>query len=397
MVHESRALRDAMGRFRTYRDWQQDTEASGLTQRVARLLRGVRRLEAERPQPADTSDTEDTSRTEDAAHTDDAFHVAHWNILHGAAYDRVLQVLSEDARLSEADLLSLNEVDLGLARSGNRDVAFDLARALGMHAVWAPLFLELEGGHLTPPALQRREQREALFGLALLSRYPLGAARRIELETHPEHLFDAERKVGGFVALVVEVQAPRPFTFAVTHLDVHGAPATRQRQMRAVLQEVPAGAAIVCGDLNSTTFPRGSWLRTAKTLAILALSKQSALDRRLHWPDHPQQRPREPLFIELARHGFEHAAFNDRRATLDLRLRDTHEYRVLPGVVRHLAGGLFRHVEQRSGHRLDWIAARGFEPDPARPPYTLQACMRGSDPASDHAPIGCGMRVRATA
>jgi endonuclease/exonuclease/phosphatase family metal-dependent hydrolase len=379
MVHESRALREAIGRFRNYRDWQRHADGPSLTQRVARLLRGVRRLESARPHTGDDATG--------------AVRVAHWNILHGIGYEQILHALTHEAPLANVDFLSLNEVDLGLARSGNRDVAFDLARALGMHAVWAPLFLELEGGHLTVRSVQRQEQRESLFGLALLSRYPLGTARRVELETNPEHLFDAERKVGGFIALVVEVLAPRPFTFVVTHLDVHGAPATRQRQIRAALQEVPRGAAIVCGDFNTTTFPRGSWLRTATTLAILALSRRSALEHRLHWPDHPEQRPREPLFVELARQGFDHAPFNDRQTTLDLRLRDTHEYHVLPGIVRSLASGLFRHVERRTGHRLDWIAARDFAADAQRPPYTLPTWMRGADPASDHAPIGCGLRL----
>lgn len=373
---ESRALRQALGRFRNRHAWLQHPEGRRWEQRLEQLLATVRRFEA--PDTAAPA----------------PLHVAHWNILHGAAYDDVLAVLQRDPHLAGAGLLSLNEVDLGLARSGNRDVAFDLARALHMHAVWAPLFLELDGGHLTPEPVRRAAQREALFGLAVLSRYPLGRARRIELESPRDHLFDVERKAGAFIALVVEVRAAQPFTFVVTHLDVHGAPETRLRQLRTVLEAIPEGATILCGDLNTTTFRRGAWLRTAATLATLALWPRRMLDRRLHRPEEPPLRPREPLFTELAAHGFDYSAFNTRDASLDLRLRDTYEYHVLPRFVRALARGLFRHVERRTAHRLDWIVARGFDVDPAHPPYTGSRWMRGTRPASDHAPIACGLRWR---
>ncbi len=374
ILQESRALRQAIARHRSYRDWERGREAHELRGRVEALLDTIRTWTASDPRPSD------------------GLHLVHWNILHGASYDGVLRALTSDESLAGADFVSLNEVDLGLARSGNRDVAFDLARALNMHAVWTPLFLELDGGHLTPPELQRQEQRESLFGLALLSRYPLGAVRRIELPTPREYLFTRERKVGSFVALHVEIRAPLPFVFVVTPLDVHGTPEKRRLQMARVLQNLPAGPAVVCGDLNPTTFRRGGWGRTAATLGTLALSPRAALDRRLRRPDLPADPPREPLFTELARHGFAHVAFNQERATLDLRLHDTQEYRALPGIVRTLARGLFRRVERRTRHRLDWIAARGFEADPARPPFTRQEWMRGEDAPSDHAPIGVGLR-----
>jgi hypothetical protein len=70
----------------------------------------------------------------------------HWNIEHGNWYPQVESALREHAELAAADLLTLNEVDLGMARAGNRDVAGDLAQALGLHAVWAPLFLETTPG-----------------------------------------------------------------------------------------------------------------------------------------------------------------------------------------------------------------------------------------------------------
>lgn len=378
VLAESQALRRTLSRYRTHCAWQAAAEASALRARVQQLLAPVRRWTA----------------TATVVPTAPTLRVAHWNVLHGNQYERIRAALQHEPPLAGVDLLALNEVDWGMARSGNRDVAFDLARALGMHAAWAALFLELEGGSDTPPELAVAEQAEALFGLALLSRFPLGSVQRVPLDTDAEFLFDVERKVGGLVALVVEVQRPgAPFHAIVTHLDVHRGPATRARQMAQVLAHVPPGAAVLCGDLNTTTFARGNALRAARALGVLALAPPRRLRQRLLQPYEPQRRPREPLFAALSAAGFMVAPFNAVLPSLDLHLEEVREYAALPAGVRWIGQRLLRRAERRGRHRLDWIAARGFDPAPERPPFTLCHLMRGAPPLSDHAPIGCGLRT----
>jgi len=381
LASESAALRLALGRFATQRNWDQAADAGALAARVQRLLTPVRRLHATAAVPQSPGR--------------DWLHVVHWNVLHGNRYEAVRDALCDEPGLAGADLLSLNEVDLGLARSGNRDVAFDLARALGMHAAWTALFLELEGGSDTPPDLARQEQAESLFGLALLSRFPLGEVRRVELETQSAFLFDSERKVGQLVALVAEVLRPgAPFWAVVTHLDVHRGPGARLQQMQQVLAQIPAGPAILCGDLNTTTFARGTWLRSVRALGVLVLAPSGGLRRRLLQPYAPQRRPHEPLFTALARSGFAVAPFNSAVESLDLRLDDVREVRSMPGVLRWLGRAALRRAERRGRHRLDWIAARGFEPARELAPLVQCQWMRSEMAASDHAPIGCGLRLR---
>jgi len=402
VLRQSRALRAALGRFRTRGEWLAHPEGATLATAASHLLAPVRRWEAE-PTPAAPPAAVHTQRahsthpyTSGAAYAErDWMHVVHWNILHGDRYERVRAALRDEPALAGADLVTLNEVDLGLARSGNRDVAFDLARDLGLHAVWAALYLELEGGHETRPELAAAPQAESMLGLALLSRFPLGAAQRVELLTPADLLFDYERKVGSFIALVVEVLRPgAPLHVVVTHLDVHSSPDARQAQMRTALAALPPGPALLAGDLNTTTLARGSWVRSARALAVLAFSPPSTLRRRLLRPESPPGRPREPLFTALERAGFTWAPFNDAQPSLDPRLEDVHEFRRLPSPLRLPVRRLLRHVERRSHHRLDWIAARGFDPAPERPPCTLPHLMRGTDPPSDHAPIACGLRLR---
>src|SRR2546425_8339777 len=47
----------------------------------------------------------------------DRVRAVHWNLEHGNAFERVAAALTEHRELAGADLLLLNEVDLGMARS----------------------------------------------------------------------------------------------------------------------------------------------------------------------------------------------------------------------------------------------------------------------------------------
>jgi endonuclease/exonuclease/phosphatase family metal-dependent hydrolase len=363
-----------------------------LHQRVQQLLQRIHTVQPEAHVASGSSDA--------------PLRYVHWNILHGNEGPSVLEALQTDPALCNADLISLNEVDIGMRRSGNLDVCRTLARQLGMHAVWCALFLELHGGltrsqrgvagatdTVVDPDDASADDREALFGLCLLSRYPLSQPRRLILETPEDLLFDREGKVGNFVALSVEVQHPvRSFRVIVTHLDVHGTPALRQRQLQEILDATPPGPTILSGDFNSTTLARGNLGRTIGAFALLALSPQQKLRRRLQQPDKPTAAPREPLFRALHNHGFQWQESNDGQETLDLLLKDVQEAQELPKVVRALARPLLGHVERRTKHRLDWITARDL-PCLQHSAQTRLQWMRGARPASDHAPIVCSFNV----
>jgi len=378
VLAECRALSAAIGRFPNRRAWLQQQEGAVLLERAQRVLQQVRTFE-----PGDGG-------TPTVPSPANALRYVHWNILHGCSGSRILEALQTDPNLQNADLISLNEVDVGMQRSGNIDVAAYLAQSLGMHAAWCALFLELHGGQGPDGATSAAADRESLFGLCLLSRFPLANPRRIILETPEDMLFDREGKVGAFVGLQVTVQHPAgAFDVLVTHLDVHGSPARRQRQMRSLMDCAPAGPLILSGDLNTTTFARGGIGRALRAFATLALTPTAALQQRLWRPDLPVADPREPLFTILRDSGLDWLPFNDGRETLDLLLKDIQEVQRLPKLLRLLGQGVLQHVERRSSHRLDWIAVRGFDSVEAMPPSSRVEWMRGDDPASDHAPIAC--------
>lgn len=98
--------------------------------------------------------------------------VVTYNILAG---DRGLKGLVDTLKTTDADLIALQEVDVGTRRSKNVDQAAKLAAALKLHHAFVPHF-DFQGGE---------------FGLALLSRHPIVRAERVKVKGSRLSLLDA--------------------------------------------------------------------------------------------------------------------------------------------------------------------------------------------------------------
>ena len=242
--------------------------------------------------------------------------VAAWNIDHGLNYDQIRMALSgaDDLLrsasgpsiesqlrvLRDADVILLSEVDLGVKRTDYRDIAKELAHALGMNYAFGVEFVEvdrledlgLEPVTLDDPALTRQlndqlrpdpARYRGLEGNVILSRYPIRNARTVRLpvchdwfETElaatsalekgkrlaANKLFLAriEREVrrGGRMALIADLTIPglpgETATVVSVHLENKCMPACRAKQMDALLAAIRDvdHPLILGGDLNTT-------------------------------------------------------------------------------------------------------------------------------------------------
>jgi endonuclease/exonuclease/phosphatase family metal-dependent hydrolase len=202
--------------------------------------------------------------------------------------------------LRDADIVVLNEVDLGMKRTDYRDVTHDLAHTLGMNYVFGVEFVEvdrlddlgLEKVQLEEPALAQQMQDElkpdparylGLHGNAILSRYPIENARILRLPVCYDwytgekaaiskleqgkrlagnklflERFEREVRQGGRMALIADVRIPdlqgTVATVVNVHLENKCKPECRTRQMDALLSQIKGveHPVILAGDLNTT-------------------------------------------------------------------------------------------------------------------------------------------------
>jgi endonuclease/exonuclease/phosphatase family metal-dependent hydrolase len=265
LLEECRQLQAALRRHASLAELRRSEAWPALERRIEAVLSAPIVTTAD---PGRTAASASRTRPADGAEGGQRVRAVHWNIEHGNHYQHIESALCGHAQLADADLVLLNEVDLGMARSGNRDVAADLAAALGLHVAFAPLFIETTIGRdddaLTAGS---RENEEALFGIAILSRHPIGAVRVVPLPSPVGIQFDHERMFGRHVALVATIERPgAPFTAVSAHLEVLRTREHRAAQMRTLLEARTAALA-----------PRGR--RGARTLAAGRAGGAAALAR----------------------------------------------------------------------------------------------------------------------
>jgi hypothetical protein len=155
--------------------------------------------------------------------------------------------------------------------------------------------------------------------MALMSRWPIGDVRIVELPSPTQFQFDTEAMYGRFIALVAAIERPgAPFVGVSVHLDVHRTRRHRAAQMRALLDHLQheRRPIVIGGDFNSHTFERGRWWHPALGALVLSTWPEALLRRRLLWPERGPAR--EPLFEALRAAGFAWEPHVDREPTLSL-------------------------------------------------------------------------------
>jgi endonuclease/exonuclease/phosphatase family metal-dependent hydrolase len=328
--------------------------------------------------------------------------VVEWNIERGSHLDGILEVLTSHPVLRFADLLLINELDDGMIRSGNLNVAFALSEALSAHAVFGSEYLELTKGVGDELALEG-ENTAALHGNAILTRHSFSNPQVIRLPRCENNFESKERRIGGRIGIIVDLEIGGTTLIAGnTHLDVINTPRCRATQMRAMLQAMQtrlgeqAGncAAIIGGDLNTHTFARGTRLRAMKNTAAILAGNRDNLIRRLMNPETS-----EPAIREFGLFGFATDGFNDGSATSRTIVSNLDDTSRLPRPMKWW-------VKRRIGSeglllefRLDWLAARGVRALKAGElideqtgvasvdPQTFLDLSHNGGPLSDHDPI----------
>ncbi|MBD3334150.1 MAG: hypothetical protein GF355_01385 [Candidatus Eisenbacteria bacterium] len=290
--------------------------------------------------------------------------LVHWNVERGKQFRAVLQNLKEHPALRAADIVFLNEVDVGMARSRNRHVARELAEELNLHWAFAASYIELSKG-IREETQAPGTNSESLHGVAILSRQPFERCHRAELPEVFDAFSFAEKRYGRKAGLIVRFGAPWGNLVAATaHLEVRHTPQGRRRQLEALLgeidrfleqQELRRHPVALAGDFNSHTFPRANVLHTARAAGRLLATPIEQLAEELA---EPWRGDREPLFRALHEAGYSFRNLNDRAPTVTILLRGVEETEILPARLRRWMDRAASLGERVLPMRLDWFAAR---------------------------------------
>ncbi|HEY3802980.1 MAG TPA: endonuclease/exonuclease/phosphatase family protein [Kofleriaceae bacterium] len=284
-----------------------------------------------------------------------------WNIQRGIHFDRLRAALQDDPILREADVLLLSEVDNGLGRSGNRNVARDLADALGMSYAFGVSYLTLEDDHLENP--EGRENTLALAGSAVLSRAPIRRAINADLPELRDKFSSSEKRLGKKRAVIAELEtASGPIVVAQAHLDSNASSRQRAHQLAALLagaKQLDVPRMLVGGDFNTTTYDLESKWRMVKD--ILHKLVVTGFDGTVANYMTPDRRYELPLFAAIRDAGFSIDGWNDRDApSMSYDFSDPYTLnKVRAAVGGMLTRWLVRRLRRFGGvvrARLDWFA-----------------------------------------
>lgn len=313
-----------------------------------------------------------------------------WNIERGKRFEAILATLQNDPILQKADLLLLNEADLGMGRSQNRDVVREIASVLKMRYVFANSHLVLSPGdsaerdHNTPNTL-------SLHGNALLSRYPIGRFEAFGLPEYHDKFLAIEKRLGEKRALLVEVLLPEgPLWVAVVHLDPFCSMKHRGLQLRMILRrlaQLSPARLLLGGDFNTTTYNLKSGLTLTLNLAykLMFLGWNGTIEQYLT----PEKVFERPIFSALRDFGIEVDSFNDRaKGTIYFDMNDPE---VKQKTLEYIPMAAWTYTERRIAPwggsvplRFDWFAGKGVTPTGA---YVVERPKWQGMRAADHNPI----------
>ena len=354
------------------------------------------RLEVERILDAvvmeDFAQSAGCSRLErDKSRTLNAISALAWNIERGTMFDGIVDALKTHDKLKNKDVLLLTELDYGMARSGNRFVARELARELKLNYAFAPVYIALQKGSGVESQIEG-ENTKSIHGLAMFSKWPMKNVHAIPLPNGKDKMWGKEKRLGHLRALFADIEHPAgPFRAVTIHLDAHCSREHRRKQMRIILDHLDTLSplpTLLGGDWNTTTFNSQN-----ATRAILGYWRRVFMGpknvAKNHLPN-PERYFERNLFGDLEKRGYDYRSLNQVGVgTLHYHLDSVEKNTNLRDWVPEWCFPFIFWAAGRVGGivsgRLDWFAGRGVKIAAGTAPETVGELQDAQGiPLSDH-------------
>jgi endonuclease/exonuclease/phosphatase family metal-dependent hydrolase len=182
------------------------------------------------------------------------FTAAIFNMEAGRRFKEISAYLKYHPLLSNVDVIFANELDWGMARTGNLHIARELAQSLGMNYAYGVEFLTVKA--------RQGGNGLGLHGNAILSKLPLGRVKIVRLPAEYDwfHYKEDDSRLGLRMAVLAEADlggGARAGLVSV-HLENRAAPEGRKRQLEFLLDEIEKYfpkdmPVLIGGDMNTNT------------------------------------------------------------------------------------------------------------------------------------------------
>ena len=184
------------------------------------------------------------------AQVPEALGVLMFNMERGVNLPEIQEFLRDCPDIQPFDVILANELDDGAVRSGNCNVAYEIAKSIGMNYAYGLEFIEL----VNP------EDNKGFHGNALFSRWPIRWAKVVHMPEQYNWYYDRQKRIGARVAIVCSLDIGGREVGAVSvHLENRADSEGRAAQMAVVYDEIrrsfaPDTPVMIGGDLNTNTF-----------------------------------------------------------------------------------------------------------------------------------------------
>lgn len=227
------------------------------------------------------------------------FRAAVFNMEQGTRLKYIIPFFQCHPQLRNVDVILANELDAGMARSGNLDTTREIAKALGMNYVFGIEFITRKAG--------QKGNTQGLHGNAILSRFPLHNCKVVPLPIQFDWFYmpgDSRLGMRNAILAEAEVAPGKRVGLVSVHLENRATPQERLRQMKFLLDEVEQYfgdlPVLIGGDMNTNTVSGN----TPGSMEYLEEHPQEQLRRLGDIPNI------EPLMDHAAQRGFSYSDCN---------------------------------------------------------------------------------------
>ncbi len=313
-----------------------------------------------------------------------------WNIERGNVLGGIVEALKNHEHLNDKDILLLTELDYGMARSGNRFVAREIAQALNINYAFVPVYIALQKGSGVETESEG-ENTLSIHGLAMFSKWAIKNVHAVALPNGKDKMWGKEKRLGHLRTLFAEIEHPTgTFRAATVHLDAHCSRAHRRRQMKIILdyldtlEPLPT---LIGGDWNTTGFNSQN-----STRAIMGYWRRVFMGPKNvaqnHLP-HPERFFEKPLFDMLESRGYEFKSLNQLGVgTLHYHVESIEKNTNLRDWVPEWCFPFIFWAANRVGGdvsaRLDWFAGKGINVETDASKTIGNLTDKAGTPLSDH-------------